>query len=50
MVAMKMTDKNMVNLSEPDMVLSQLHLCSLSTVYQKITLMRMEHMSGGISF
>jgi uncharacterized protein (UPF0261 family) len=50
MVAMKMADKDMVDLSKPDTVFSKLQLRSLSAVDQKITLMRIEHMSGEISF
>ena len=49
MVAVEMAYKNMIDLSEPDFTLPELHLCSFSTVDQKQTLMYIKHMSGWIS-
>jgi hypothetical protein len=50
MVAMKMADKDIIDLSEPDPAFPELHLGSLAAVDQKQTLMCIEHMSGWKSF
>jgi hypothetical protein len=50
MVAMQMANKDIIDLPEFDPAFPELHLCSFTTVDQKQTLMRIEHMSGWISF
>jgi len=49
MVTMKVTDKNVIDLPESDFIPTQLHLGSLTAVYQKQPLMHIQYMSGRIS-
>jgi hypothetical protein len=48
MISMQMADENIVDPAELDTALSELHLGALAAVYQKQTLMCIEHMSGWI--
>jgi hypothetical protein len=49
MIAVQVTDENVVYPAETNLVAAHLHLRPLTAVYQKQPLMNIEYMSGWIS-
>jgi hypothetical protein len=50
MITMEMADENVIYFAESDMIFPELHLGTFAAVYQIKALMRVKHMSAGISF